>query len=118
MTKCLKRLLAVHHWCVCKFKSHQHCDALSFPLSIACQHLLEKGKLQSLHEVNGWFYPAALQILDMVVSKVWCPIADQWDYLVVKHKSSPWDMKSDTYFDISEIASHNTWWDSLHFRTE
>ena len=54
MTKCPKLLLAIHHWCVCKFESHQCCDALSFPLSIARQHLVEKGELQSLHEVNGW----------------------------------------------------------------
>ena len=46
------------------------------------------------------FIPAALQILDMVVSKVWCPIADQWDYLVVEDKSSPWDRKSDTLIQV------------------
>ena len=48
-------LLAVQHWCVCKFGFHQCYDGLFFPLSIVRQHLLEKGESQLLREVSGWF---------------------------------------------------------------
>ena len=119
--KISKWLLAVHHWCVYKFKSRQHCDALSFPLSITRQHKLE-GELQSWHEVNG-FIPAALQILDVVVSKVWCPIAwgayQQWSVGLFSGRRQKLFLGQEVgHFDTSEIASQNIWWDSLHFRTE